>query len=309
MLTGPRQLTFTEHRMRTGRGGPRPGAGRKPGPRARVLHRARLPVPVRCPVHVTVRMRPDVPSLRSGRLVRAFRRSLAEACERGEFRVVHYSLQRDHAHLLVEAHGKAALARGMKSVGARLARTANRVFRRRGGVLDGRYHARILRTPREVRRALAYVLLNARRHFAKRFGSAPAAARLDPASSARWFDGWQWTPGSTLGRACREEPREVARPRTWLLAVGWRRWGLVSPSETTASFAFERRARLGNVPRSSAALARAGIASSSQRVEAGPRIATQRARHSTSVEPRAAVRKSSSHSRSLKGAEAVDCLE
>jgi REP element-mobilizing transposase RayT len=163
--------------------------------------------------------------------VRAFRRSLAEACERGEFRVVHYSLQRDHAHLLVEARGKRALSRGMKSVAARLARAANRAFRRRGSVLDGRYHARVLTTPREVRRALAYLLLNARRHFAKRLGSAPAAVRLDPASSARWFDGWRWAPSHDTESPSRDGPREVAPARTWLLRVGWRRWGLVDPAE------------------------------------------------------------------------------
>jgi REP element-mobilizing transposase RayT len=220
-----------------------------------VLHRERPAVSARCPVHVTLRARPGVPSLRSGRLVREFRRSLADACERGEFRVVHYSLQHDHAHFLVEAHGKAALARGMKSVGARLARAANRVFWHRGGVLDGRYHARILRTPREVRRAIAYVLLNARRHFAKRLGSAPAVTRLDPASSARWFDGWRWTPDAARGAAFREEPREVARARSWILAVGWRRSGLVSPSETVISL--EQRAGSAEAPRLSVAHGRA----------------------------------------------------
>jgi putative transposase len=97
-------------------------------------------------------------------------------------------------------------------------------------VLDGRYHHRSLRTPREVRRALAYVLLNARRHLAKRRHAARAAgAVLDPASSARWFDGWR-----ASARAAQPEPGsapEVARPRTWMLRVGWRRHGLVDPAE------------------------------------------------------------------------------
>src|SRR3990172_7368899 len=178
--------------MRTGRGGPRLGAGRPRGPRPRVLHREREPVPGHCPVHVTLRVRAGVPSLRGGALVREWRRSLAEASERGNFRVTHYSLQGDHAHLIVEAKGKEALASGMKSIAARLARAVNRVFGRTGPVLDGRYHHRVLGTPREVRRALAYVLLNARRHLAKRFGAARApAASLDGASSARWFDGWR----------------------------------------------------------------------------------------------------------------------
>jgi hypothetical protein len=93
--------------------------------------------------------------------------SLARASERGEFRVAHYSLQSDHAHLIVEARSKRALANGMNSIGARLARAVNRVTGRRGPVLEGRYHGRVLGTPREVRRALAYVLLNARRHLLK----------------------------------------------------------------------------------------------------------------------------------------------
>ena len=126
------QLSFTDYRKRTGRGGPRPGAGRPRGPRPRVLHREREAVPGSCPVHVTLRVRPGVASLRGGALVREWRRSLAEASERGSFRVAHYSLQGDHAHLIVEAQGKEALACGMKSIGARLARAVNRVSGRSG---------------------------------------------------------------------------------------------------------------------------------------------------------------------------------
>jgi REP element-mobilizing transposase RayT len=183
-------------------------------------------------VHVTLRVKADLPSLREGKLVREWRRSLAEASERGSFRVAHYSLQGDHAHLIVEANGKHALACGMKSIGARLARALNRVNGRSGPVLDGRYHHRSLRSPREVRRALAYVLLNARRHLAKRRSLLRASSSLDPASSARWFDGWRSDPASRTPEAA--APREVARPRTWLLSVGWRRHGLVDPGEVPA---------------------------------------------------------------------------
>jgi REP element-mobilizing transposase RayT len=181
-------------------------------------------------VHVTLRVKANLPSLRDGRFVREWRRSLVEASERGDFRVNHYSLQGDHAHLIVEAHGKKALARGMKSIAARLARALNRIAGRSGPALDGRYHHRSLRSPREVRRALAYVLLNARRHLAKRRQvSRAAAARPDPASSARWFDGWR----RTLTAQGRGElaSREVASARTWLLRTGWRRHGLIDPAE------------------------------------------------------------------------------
>src|SRR5262249_10954475 len=102
-----------------------------------------------------------------------------------------------------------------------------RVFGRNGPVVFGRYHLRLLRTPREVRNALAYVLLNVRKHWRQRCGS-PPPVRLDAASSGAWFDGWKRIPPSA------EPPdlRAVARPRTWPLVKGWRRHGLVDPAET-----------------------------------------------------------------------------
>jgi hypothetical protein len=73
---------------------------------------------------------------------------------------------------------------------ARAKRAANRVFRRTGPVLADRAHVRVLRTPREVRHAIAYVLLNARRHAAKAGRLVhDRIARIDPASSGRWFEG------------------------------------------------------------------------------------------------------------------------
>jgi hypothetical protein len=140
---------------------------------------------------------------------------------------VHYSVQRNHLHLLVESAGKEALGRGMKAIAARVARAAHRAFGLSGGVLHGRYHLRILRTPREARSALAYVLLNARKHWRERHGSLPPE-RLDEASSGRWFRGWRRAFGS---REPPPERPEVAPAGTWILAVGWRRHGLIDPAE------------------------------------------------------------------------------
>jgi REP element-mobilizing transposase RayT len=174
---------------------------------------------------VTLKVRRGIPSLRSRRLVRAFERSLRIACERGRFRVAHYSVQRDHVHLIVEAASARDLACGMKSVGARLARAVNRVFGRRGAVLADRFHLHVLRTPREVRSALAYVLLNARRHAAKLGLRIDPLPRVDAASSGRWFDGW-----STPMPLAVDAPT-VSVARTWPLRVGWRRRGLVGIGE------------------------------------------------------------------------------
>jgi hypothetical protein len=111
----------------------------------------------------------------------------------------------------------------MKSLGARIARAANRVFERVGPVLADRAHVHVLRTPREVRNAIAYVLNNARRHLAKLGRPLPRAPRIDPASSGRWFSGWR----GAVPHA--DDPPAVALPRTWLLNVGWKRAGSIVP--------------------------------------------------------------------------------
>jgi REP element-mobilizing transposase RayT len=206
-------------------GGRREGAGRKPGRVRRDLHRARAALAARHPCHVTLRVRVRLPSLRTRCFLRELEPSLRGGCERSGFRVVHYSVQANHAHFIVEASSAHALSCGLRSLCARFARAANRAFRRAGTVLADRSHVRVLRTPREVRHAIAYVLLNARRHAAQDGRVTRRAAAPDPASSGRWFDGWMLRVGRP------SDPPAVAKPRTWLLANGWRRWGRIAFDE------------------------------------------------------------------------------
>ena len=193
------------------------------------MHRLRERIVARVPVHVTIRLRRGIPTMRQPRFVRRFRTSLAQACVRHGFRVVHYSIQRDHFHLLVEARNNRSIACGMKGVGARIGKLVNRLFQRSGQVLDGRYHLRPLRTPLEVRRALRYVLLNHRHHAARRRNASlhHVSVSPDPASSGRWFDGWRKATAPPNSA----DVREVAEARTWLMQVGWRRHGLIDAAE------------------------------------------------------------------------------
>ena len=188
---------------------------------------------------VTVRVLDDVPPLRCGRFVRAFRETLSKCAQRPGFRVVHYSIQDDHAHFLVEAQGKVCLANGMKSLGARFARCVNRVFGRVGRVLADRFHHAVKRTPTEVRRAVAYVLLNARKHFRQRRRRVPPVV-LDGASSGLWFDGWKGRAPPPGRYADAHRAREVATPRSWLLSMGWRRKGLIDPAEVPGAAGMAR---------------------------------------------------------------------
>ncbi len=174
-----------------------------------------------CPVHVTLRLRHGLPTLRGDALFAAVARAFA-AASRDSFRLLQYGVQSDHLHLLVEADAPTRLARGVQGLAIRVARGINRVLRRHGRVWEGRYHAHVLRTPREVRNALVYVLQNFRKHRRDAVG-------LDPRSSARWFQGWRKVVPAALTRA------PVVAAHTWLARVGWRRHGLLDVGEAPRS--------------------------------------------------------------------------
>ena len=204
-------------------GGARRGAGRKPAKdgRAGVSHRPRAKLAARHPVHVTVRVKEGLPALRNRRVYAALRSAFAAGCDRFGSRLTQYSVQKDHIHMIVEAKDRPALARGLQGLLIRIAKALNRLWNRKGSVFADRYHARVLRTPNEARRTLAYVLNNARRHGLR------LAQAVDLYSSACWFDGWR--------QRLRVRNTPVRRPtvdaQTWLLRVGWRRRGLISLEE------------------------------------------------------------------------------
>jgi len=131
----------------------------------------------RFPVHVTWRMRRGVWNLRTRRCFTALARAFWGGANRFGFRLVHYSVQGNHVHLLAEAKDERALSKGMNGLGTRVARRLNRVMQRRGKVLDDRYHEHILRTPSEVKRARNYLLQNAQKHFGLRFADPYASAK------------------------------------------------------------------------------------------------------------------------------------
>src|SRR6185436_20350779 len=114
------------------------------------------------PLHVTLRVRRGVPSLREHSLFVVVRKALAAAKHQFGFSLVHFSVQRDHLHLIAEAEDRSALSRGVQGLSIRIARAVNRQLDRTGRLFADRYHARALTTPRAVKFALRYVLLNAR---------------------------------------------------------------------------------------------------------------------------------------------------
>jgi REP element-mobilizing transposase RayT len=212
------KLAFAKRKRRRKRAG-RPG-------KTRVPHRARPELKPTTPVHITLRVREDLPNLRGFWLAAVIGEHMRRAAtspwtrqarRRESFRVVHFSIQPNHLHVIVEAASRTALARGVQGLKAGMARRLNGQLGRQGAVFADRYHAHQLRGPREVRNCIVYVLKNYAKHpvASPEPGTEPWRG-IDPCSSARWFTGW------ADGHAAEASTPPVASPRTWLLGDGWR---------------------------------------------------------------------------------------
>lgn len=228
MTKGTRQteIVFRMHGRR------RVGAGRPPvGDKAGVPHARRPSIKARDPILATIKVLPEIWNLRGRRVVH----EILEALFAGRLRwirIVHFSVQRDHIHLIVEAANTDHLSRGMQGLTVRLARAINRAMNRRGTVFKERFHARVLRTPREVRHALAYVLGNARKHRM----SLPRRA-IDPCSSGASFDGWSGRVTRSNHPLARRAATIAVAATSWLLRTGWRRGGdLLDPDHRPGPF-------------------------------------------------------------------------
>jgi hypothetical protein len=136
-------------------GGRRPGAGRKPnGEKAGVTHLRRERLDSNHPLHVILRPRKDVPSLKTKAAARLVLDAVGETRHRGA-RVVRVAILRDSLQLIVEVDGNRALWRALQGLSVRIARRLNRHFEREGSFFMDRYEARPLRTAEAVRGALA----------------------------------------------------------------------------------------------------------------------------------------------------------
>jgi hypothetical protein len=179
----------------------------------------------RYPLQVTIRAVPGLPSLRSARVFGALRRAIGRASV-DRFRVIHFSIQQDHGHFIVEGDEARRARGGMHGLAIRLALAVNRALgRRKGKVVGDRYHVRPLTTPRQMRTSMIYVLLNFRKHL-----NAPPG--IDPRSSDGEFSGWHRRSrldSADVASAAADPGVDgwaaTAAPTTWMATVGWWRAG------------------------------------------------------------------------------------
>ncbi|HET7823730.1 MAG TPA: hypothetical protein VFK90_00285 [Anaeromyxobacter sp.] len=159
-----------------------------------------------------MRVAEHVWNLRSERSYRIIEAAIRGVRARADFRVVHFSVLGNHLHMIFEADGPRALSNGARALAIRLAVRLNRMMGRTGEVFASRYHAHVLRTPAEVRNAIAYVLGNFASH-ARRSGERLSARYVDRFSSASGKG--PLTPQLRLF----DEPA-TSEAETWLLKTG-----------------------------------------------------------------------------------------
>lgn len=207
-----KQLEFEKVK---GWGGRRRNAGRK-NKTGTVHHMKREKVEAKYPIHITIKLKKGVASLRGPKMVAEFKSSLRKAKKRG-LRVIHFALESNHAHLFAESDDNRKLRSGMSSFGSSFGKSARQVTGGRGSVFNGRYHMNIFRSPRQTKRAMAYVLLNHSKHQ----GAKPY---VDQKSSAPFFGDWRALLGERY-RVDQPPPRPdfLAEARSWLARDGWRK--------------------------------------------------------------------------------------
>ena len=221
-ITKQVEMEFRQH------GGKRKGAGRKKHRAGCINHVKRSELNGREPIGITMKLISGLPSIRTPIIMCSLARAMRLA-KRFGMRVVHFSVQSNHIHLIVEAASKAALTRGMRSLTTSLAKAVHRFigFGFCGKVLRGRYHAHVLKTPTEVKRALRYVVFN----LAKHKNCAPV---VDPFSSIHMVESLDRIVSVAelrrLERDLRYQPSwqadlatALSNASTWLLSLGWQK--------------------------------------------------------------------------------------
>ena len=177
-------------------------------------------------LHVTLRTLPVARNLRRMDAYRAVRIAARVVLARSEFRLVHFSIQSNHIHLIVEAESRVELANGVRAFSISVAKSLNAKLDRRGPVFADRYHAQAIAKPTQMRNAIQYVLTNWLHH---RPAHHELMEEVDPYSSGADFLGWKEL-GATR-QFVRDDGFErvpLSTPVLWLTREGWKRGGEIS---------------------------------------------------------------------------------
>ncbi len=141
----------------------RKGAGRPAFHDPGIRHTKRPYIKKPASLHLTVKVKKNKADIKNKSVLKILKRAILNARKQG-LKVIHYSLEYDHIHLLIEADNNLVLGKGMQSFGVTIAKAINRLKKIKGGVYLHRYHLRIITGPKQLKNVMNYIFTNGIKH-------------------------------------------------------------------------------------------------------------------------------------------------
>ena len=211
--------TQTVPNQKSTRGGARRGSGpKRKSPRKKVRHAKREHIEGPSICHVTLCIESGIPNLRKPAIFRVIEGVFRSKKRCKSFQLVHFSVQRNHFHLVVEVDSNEDLATGMQGLKVSLARQLNTHLGRSGSFFADRYHAVLVKKVLQTKNVMRYVFTNAKKH-----GITIPEGELDPYTSAHYFRGWSEVRATPV-----DKDAPIMPPRSCLLAEPALFYGFVS---------------------------------------------------------------------------------
>lgn len=114
-------------------------------------------------LHLTIKVRENKADIQNKRILKALHYAIRRARLKG-LKIVHYTLEYNHVHLLVESVDNKILHKGMQAFGITIAKAINKIKRTKGAVYKNRYHLRVIDSPRQLKNVLHYIFSNGVKH-------------------------------------------------------------------------------------------------------------------------------------------------
>lgn len=138
-------------------------AGRKAihDPGIRHTHRPVFKKPAS--LHLTIKIAKEKSNLKNKEVLSILKRAILNSRKMG-LRVIHFTLEYDHIHLLIEAENNHLLGKGMQSFGVTLSKAINKLKKTSGQVYRHRYHFRKITSARQLKNVMNYIFRNGLKH-------------------------------------------------------------------------------------------------------------------------------------------------
>ena len=141
-----------------------------------IRHISREKLHRRSALHLTIKVRENKAEIKTKKILKALHHAIKRARLK-RLKIIHYTLEYNHIHLLAEATNNEILHQGMQALGISLSKAINKIKSLKGSVYKHRYHLKKINSRRQYKNVIHYILKNGIKH--KRTSSI-----IDPYNSA-----------------------------------------------------------------------------------------------------------------------------